>query len=699
MPAAIPIIIAAGASAATAAGAAGVGVLGATAFTIAGASVSIGAVVGAALSLAATFAGALLNKPPDVGSQSVEATVPRIDPRPPKRRAFGRYRFGGRRIMSITQGRDLYSAYLIASHPMEIGNDWTLFIDDREAEVFDGDPFDMEVGGRILEPQSLDRTIVWISGGDHTKAPQQWLDEGVIEASDRWDGLSMIWVTSRGARAQDFNVMYPRGANREVQILCDGGRWIDPETQIETFTATPARIAYALMRDDLGLAFDPSDLDAQSFAGAALIEGPVFEMNGVLDATSDRGDFIAAVQNVAASSIVFQSGKWAYIPGVARQSVMTLEQDMLAGPPRITLIGEPDEKFNTVEGSFVDPDFFTVAPNPLFQDEEALLEDGEERLQQPQHTHVTNPIQSQRLDRLGLRRTRRQRGLSASFSGRAIFLTEGDVVTTNFGLPFWQDGMAIVRRARTEIEDSGGQPVEVNQMELLEYDPSDFEFDVTTDYIPYTPLAQTARDFARYSAPIFRSVAFLGSGSMRAAEMTLDPIAQAAVLEWQYTLNGGSNWIDLPEIRLSESGTSDNSPVMLRQEALPSGANVRWRFRSAGGESLTSNWTETTDYLVPGSQQITAPNGSASATFGNTVTTAWAIPNDPRIDQLEIYRIANHTEIDPLQGSRIAFVAADAGAEVIFDDEGLPPGNYRYWARCYGGPLAGSWSAPLDQTF
>lgn len=705
MPQAIPIIISAAAAAATAAPV-GAGLLGTALFTVGTLTVTVGTIVGGVLSIAAAVVGTLLNRAPDAGKQSIEATVPRVDAKPPKRIGVGRFKFGGRRVHTATTERDLYASYLVASHHFAIG-EWTLFIDDREVETWEGDPFDMAVGATVISPEVMEETTFWISGGGHTQAPQAFIDAGVIDIADRWDDLTMVWVKSGGVSAKDFNKAYPRGPDRELQLLCDGGIWLDPATQIPAYTATPAVIAYTLMQDDLGLGYEAEDLTTQSFADSAIIEQqpvplaaggthPRYEMNGTIDLTSDRGDFIAAIQNCAASNIVLQGGKWAYLPGVAQQSVMTLNRSHLAGPESIVLAGESDARYNTVEGSFIDPTLYTPATNPLYQDEAALAIDGVLRLAQPQHPHVTQPVQAQRLDHISLRSSRLQRTLSAPFTGRAIFLTEGDVITTSFELPFWVDGPAIVRNAKLQVSDRDGTPIEVNMLELQEYDPTTFEWAVV-DEQPYIGPTPAIRFIERHEVPTISDVGFSGSGPTRSVEIRASGPKEASSIEWEYTLNDGADWITLQA--LNYEGAFSFALFTLRQESLPSGAVVRWRLRVAGGEKLTSDWYETSDYTVPGAQPLPEPSGVVASSTAMSVAIDWSIPDDDRIDTLEIYRLMNGGgEPDPLQGSRVALLPVSHDTTETYDNTGLVAGTYRYWARCYGGELSGGWSVPVDHT-
>lgn len=695
MPQAIPIVIAAAASAATAAGVAGVGVLGATAFTIGTTAISVGAVLGGVLSVVGTIAGALLNRPPDAAKQSIEAAVPQVDAKPAKRFGLGRYKFGGQRVASFERDRALYSVYIFGAHPFALG-DWSLFLDDREVDGFEGNPFDMTgPGARPLAPETLEPSTFWLSAGNHTQSPQEWIDAGLIMASDRWEGMPVLWLKSDGTSARDFNKNYPRGANREVQLLCDGGLWIDPATQVEEWSATPAVIGYGLMRHALGLSLGPDDLDAQAFADAAIIEQtplngmPRYEMNGVIVLTQDRGDFIVNFENAAASQIVLQGGRWSYIPGVARQASMILTTEHIAGPPSLTLQGDSDSRFNSVEGSFIDPVLFTTATNALYTDEAALAEDRQLRLMQPQQPHVTNPDQAQRLDVIALRSSRLQRSWSGQFSGRAIFLTVGDVVTTQFGMSMWRDGPAIVRRAKTEVIEIDGRPEEINQLELREYDPDAFE--PLDGLPPYISASGDMRIIERHATPPQPSVTWSGSGSSRAAELRVNVNLFAEVVEWDYSLNGGAEWITLPDVTLRGITTTP-----LRQESLQSGAVVRWRLRYAGGERLNGPYRETPDYTVPGAQPIPAPTGSITGAPPPGIPTTWAIPDDARIDALEIYSSDDLSERDPLQGTRVVLIPATPDTTETHDDSPAMPASRRYWGRCYGGSASGPWSDPVD---
>lgn len=689
MPQAIPIVFTAAAAAASASTA---GVLGTTLFTVLGTAVTVGKVVGAALSIAGSLLGAVLNRPPNVGEQSLQVRVPTVDARPPKRLALGYYRFGGRMIHRATQGRDYFATYLLASHPMALGQ-WVLHIDDRVVEAYTGDPFNPDQGAYITAPDSLAGGIFWISTGVDARPPTDWVERGLLSSTDRGDDLTVLFLRSQGIRAQDFSVKYPNAGNRQVQLRADGGRWRDPATQAEVYSPTPARISYALMRHPLGLNYAAEGIDAASFADAALIEEsliggrPRYAMNGAIDLTGDRGDFVAAIQGAAAAQIVMQGGRWTYIPGVPRQSVMTLDDSHMVGPPSLNLTGDPEQRYNMAEGSFIDPTLYTAATNPLLRDDAAILTDGQEKMFQPQHPHVTEPGQAQQLDAFALRNSRMQKTLSAPFSGRAIFLSKGDIVTTNFvHLPLWRSGQCIVEKAQSRYIQSGDGVIEVNELTLRVYDPDAFEWS-SADEQPYYSPASTSSGVNTHPLPPLPVVTFSGQGDTRAATLTLTGEAGLS-LEWEASLNTGADWSPRQAVDIPASGS-----LSLGDSGLPSGADMRWRLRYAGGESLTGPWRETPDYVIPGASPIPAPSGA----WQGSAAINWMIPNDPRIDALEIHRAAGTVETNPMEGVRVDRIpAVPNGSTTYTDTTGLADGYYRYWARCYGGLAAGEWSAPVD---
>lgn len=231
-----------------------------------------GAVIAAALSAAITIGGQLLFGQ-DAETQSKSRTR-EFNPHPSFRFAFGEFPLEGSVLFHHVDGRRYYVVYLLNSVPSAPDVLQKLVIQEHTDLQID------ELGDSIYDMQTVDPNptasavwneddfLIWIGRGDHTQAPQQWLDEigDVIGASDTWAGMTVAFarfsIGNSEARAERFAF----GKPPPLRFFGKWSKLYDPRLDPTSGVTQIGQTVLAIQATPPG---SPSDGDAYIVAASA----------------------------------------------------------------------------------------------------------------------------------------------------------------------------------------------------------------------------------------------------------------------------------------------------------------------------------------------------------------------------------------------------------------------------------------------
>lgn len=443
-----PVVVAIAGAAVTAATTAGLFGLG---------TVLFGTVtVGLALSSVIAIGGALwqanqMKKAASAhGQQALRGGV--VATAPHFRFLYGKIEVEGIRVFRHVAGKVRYDAYIMNSRPSLGG--FAFKLNDTRIELLsDGsnDVYDMDKGAGVSTSPWNGHVKLWASVGDHTKPPQQFLDElsdDAFSATDIGLGMTMLWVRS------DY------GANDSAQSRWNGkiptfkvdGYWSrlydprnpshvldDPDTH--DWSATPALVTLDLLLNKRALARPHGSIDFANFGAGADKEEQSYiradgeweawyECHGVIEMQTREYDLLSPVLQSGAARLVKVGGIHQYIPGFYEHSGVTLTD-----PVGESLEYSEEDRFSTVPGG-IETRFISERKGwvettlPVLWSEDAL-EGGASagRIEPLSLGMVSSATQAMRLQQAYLRGRVGQRKLTATFGPEAERLSPGDIIT------------------------------------------------------------------------------------------------------------------------------------------------------------------------------------------------------------------------------------------------------------------------------
>jgi hypothetical protein len=212
---------------------------------IGGALATAGAAIGAFTGLGAAFGAAVVNfgvsflintavsaifgKTPSMKAQDVSRDLAQPSSAPAYRFVYGETRATGTPVGTPVKGNYIWGAWLLNSRPSDLST-FTLYLDKREV-VLQGDAFDMDGPGAeateepfrkdiglFLGALGINHVNAWISRGDQTSPPAEFLEDAAYEegerddlwkATDAWRGCTIIWLKLRAGESGSRQERWP----------------------------------------------------------------------------------------------------------------------------------------------------------------------------------------------------------------------------------------------------------------------------------------------------------------------------------------------------------------------------------------------------------------------------------------------------------------------------------------------------------
>jgi hypothetical protein len=407
MPMVAVAVVAAAASAGTAAAVAGsaavIAALGsATAAAVAGAIAA--ALVGMVVSYGLSELFGLNSAKRSVNNQDRKQMVrSSIEAR---QVVYGHSRVSGPIIYASSSGPDLRYLHLViplACHRVsDITNIWVGDVVVTPAQI-DG-------AGTVVSGQFAGKLRIKKYRGDQLAADPDL----VAESTDGWTAQHvLLGVTYIYVRLEFSQEAYPNGLSN-ISAEVEGALLHDPRNGSVSYSSNWALCVLDYLRSDYGLACADDEIDFSSFAVAAnLSEEGVqltadgsqwqqrYHCDGAFKLDEAPIDVIEKMLTAGGGALVYVQGRYQLRGGAYEAPSDTMTASDLAGD--LEIVTKPSRKdiFNSVRGTFVDPERAWQASDiPVWQSPTYLAEDGEEIWKDIQLPFTTDGTRCQRLAKM-----------------------------------------------------------------------------------------------------------------------------------------------------------------------------------------------------------------------------------------------------------------------------------------------------------
>jgi len=473
----------------------------------------------------------------------------------------------------------------------------------------------------------------------HLGSADQAADNDLVsEVSDwtydhRLQGICYIYV-----RLEYNSDLFPNGIPN-VKALVRGKRLYDPRKGITAFTDNWALCVYDYLRDERGFGCADSDIDLQSVVTAANISDETvalaggagqfrYRCNGVVMSDKSPRDNLSEMASAGGGPIVISGGVFRVFAGAYDIPTVTLTEDDLRGPVKVSPRISRKDLFNVVKGTFVDPSNawqpsdFSAVKNSTY-----ATQDGEVIERDIELPFTTDAIMAQRLAKIILERSRQ--GIVVDFPAKltAFRLMAYSTVYLKLDKFGWTN--KVFRVMSWKMSSDGGIDLVLNEEGSTVYDWNYGDATVT-DPAPDTnlpdpyvveALGQISMDSGEDQLILSQSGVVTSRILVSWPPARESSLAQTGRVEMQYIRADGGDWTPLAPLTADTTSTyispvDDGKPYV-----------VRGRFVSALGVR-SPDWTYSVVHIVVGKLSppanmtglsLNALNGMANLTWDSAV--------------------------------------------------------------------------------
>lgn len=685
MPPIIIAVVAAAASAIIATAPAIIAALGVTGAIIAGAVV--GAVIAAGLGMA------LQGSAPKSAPLAAQASDQKIMVRgsvAPRRVIYGEAKVSGPILYATSTGPDLEVLHLVialAGHSVD--SIQTVWINDDPilpGEIVDGSVVAGKYAGKVMIGKYL---------GSHTTADLTL----IAETTDGWDadhkllGIAYLYVRLT------YNADLFQGLPNISALVRGKNDILDPRSNTTGYSTNWSLCVLDYLRSEFGLACAADELDVDSFIASAnlsdelvplntggTVTQPRYTTNGTFTLDAAPIDIMEDLLGAGAGALVYVAGQYRLHGGAYVAPSDTLSERDFAGPVELQTMPPRDSLFNSVRGTFVDPErFYQPSEFPPMQDPAALAADGEEIWRDIELPFVTDSTRAQRLARQTLYRTRNPLTLRAPLRYAAIRFSVWQTVAVTLADFGWTAKPFRISGFNFSAAD-GGCTVTLTEEQVASYAWL-YDLALAVPDSPNTTLIDPLTIPAPTNVVVVPSTAVQADGSIAPAlDVSWTPAAHAFVIahEVQWQVPGGewlSRDVAMPTAFAVLEPVISRVVYSVRVRATTGLARGPW--------SATATPTAGADTTAPA-----VPTGVTATGVLRGVSLSWVLPADRDLAAIEIFEGATSAS-----SSRVLIGETRAS---VFLRAGLLPSTTRfYWVRSrdttgnlsgFVGPITGTTS-------
>lgn len=213
---------------------------------------------------------------------------------------------------------------------------------------------------------------------------------------------------------------YPSGVPN-ISAIVRGRKLYDPRTSTSLWSDNAALCILDYLIADFGLGATLDDIDQPAFIAAANICDELvdtldgtekrYTCNGVADLGDTPRDILEALLSSCAGSLTYTGGKWRLHVGAFVPPIKTFDERYLRDTVTMRPHRSRRQLFNTIKGAFISPDHNWQATDyPAIKSDSYIAQDyGEEILSTLDLSFTTSVTMAQRIAKIALEQTRRQR--------------------------------------------------------------------------------------------------------------------------------------------------------------------------------------------------------------------------------------------------------------------------------------------------
>ncbi|WP_432688798.1 phage tail protein [Pseudooceanicola sp. C21-150M6] len=680
-------------------------------------------------------------------SQDIERELSAPTTAPGYRFVYGEARATGTPVGTPVRDDYIWGCWILNSRPSALP-DFTLFFDKREVTLT-GDAFDFDgtpdgggtggdFGGADADADPFDGYArVWISRGDQTSPPRQFLeeapwasgdDEELWKDTDGWQGRTVIWCRlDRGpnrSRQERWPATPPlvevEGKFSLVWDPRDGAQDADDPDTWE-WSDNHALCTLDALRQNPIRQYRDANLHLDSFIdGADICEESVDLKSGgtedrytaagtMLFSTGEIEDQINPLVASGAADLIRIGGQLGYAAGAYRAPSVTVT-DFLEDGFEEQILAHETELVNVLRVSYLSPARgYETADLEPWEIPGALTEDGGvEAVRDLALSFCPSATQAMRVRKISGMRLRRQNRITCVLPPEAFDLVGGATVTLDIDHPEFDalNGIFEVESITPGIDPvgaTGGVAMRLPAT-LVKHTSDIYDWDETTEeeevvnepydgtregVAPPGAITATTGDAANQDTGGYISPRVL-------YEFAPSPSSGVDLYEWQIRATTGGIWGELQGVIDAETINGSGDVFVYVPGVAGDAQDFRVLAVSASGKSEHVSITGVTpvvdiDLDIP-------TNGAAAETTPGTIEVSFRVPNDPDVRAIEIY--AGPTS-DPDDAALLSGpVYASQNATVTAEETGLGSAVTRYYfARSRGDYASASdFTAAVSET-
>jgi hypothetical protein len=335
---------------------------------------------------------------------------------------YGRFKIGGVFTFlhsNVSADRKLYAVVTLAGHALySVEN---IFVNNVEATFASASPgWTTSAAFTHASDPKLYRSLQ-LAGGNNTELaaalPAYWT------ANHKQQGRAYLYLLLKfHARIEEYSSGLP-----DFTFVVKGKEVYDPRTTGTAYSNNAVLCALDyLTNTEYGVgATYPDDFDTDNWEDAAdvadenvsLAAGGTekrYTFNAAFDMSETHDNVLDKFETAIAGTICFFNGKWKCFPGKYRTPTVTITQDDIVGPLRITTRLNSNDIFNAVKGRYVDESQgWEVTDAPIVKNSTYQTEDGRQKFIEIDFEGVTSSPTAQRLMKIELEKVRQ--GIEVSF--------------------------------------------------------------------------------------------------------------------------------------------------------------------------------------------------------------------------------------------------------------------------------------------
>jgi hypothetical protein len=441
-------------------------------------------------------------------------------------------------------------------------------------------------------------------------------------------GTGLAYIVTRWTLIKKSQEVWDQYSPQNIKALVQGRKVYNNLTDTTEWTDNPVwcLIDY-LTNTDFGMGISTSkiDWDAADTAAAAcdvLVTSPVgnqkrFTCNGILFGTDSHKTNINKIISSMNGILTYTNGKFVIRAGAYEAPVVSLDEDHLQGAISLKTSVERSDRFNTVTGTFIDPDQNHKSVEfPQVQIADALSRDNSEVLTKEIQLPMTNNVYAaQRIAYKLIKQSDLQQVVTFPANLAGVEVAVGDRVNVSIEELGWTDKVFMC--LGWSFSDSGNGGVNLT---LREDNSSAYADPVNDEY--GSPEAGTTLANSFYEIPSPESL--IATGGIQNIVLEWDNPELSRILYIEIYASADSSWSNA-ELIGTVNGTQFTHGGSNKVDPVASGDTRYYWVRARGYDFGTNAQAISDRYPNSDTSTVIATVGEVPTGSGNLSVTANAV--------------------------------------------------------------------------